>query len=722
VWTSLLVALLMAWGLRWRKSRSRAVPTSASARSVRRACVRAFAFALLWAMPIMFMFCDATPVQRIVLICTVGGMMAGGAMALATVWQAALTYAATIAAPLIVVLLASQEPMFWGLAALAGSFAFAIARTVLDRAHLTAEAFVANLRLRDQSQVISLLLKEFEESGSDWLFEVDAFMRLNRVSERCASMFNRPARELEGLKVLSLIASPEFGAVRSGALQQLYRAFRRREAFRDVLLPIVVAGESRWWSLTGRPVVDEAGAFRGLRGVGSDVTETKRAEDSVERMANFDSVTGLPNRNYMNRRLAVAVERAALDGGQFALISVDLDRFKQVNDTLGHQTGDQLLRAVADRIRGVLQENDTVARFGGDEFIILQDHLQQSAQAAAAALAQKLVSRIGLPYEIDGQRVLVGASLGIAIAFRDGVNPGELLRNSDLALYRAKAEGKGRYQFFEPEMDAEIQARRHLELDLRDALERGELTVNFQPLVETSTGAINACEALVRWNHPTRGAIPPGDFIPIAEETGLILSLGEFVLRTSCAEAATWSRNVSVAVNLSAAQFRGGDLAGLVKRILDDTGLSPQRLDLEITESMLVDDKETVLATLNELRAYGVSISLDDFGTGYSSLAYLSSFPFDKIKIDRTFVQDVSRRPDAGAIIRAITGLAATLGMCTTAEGVESVEELDWLRAHGCGEVQGYLFSAAVPAEAFRALIGVRPQKREQPKERNVAA
>ena len=721
MWSCLLSALLAAWALSWRRSRLRGAQTRASSRAIGRASLRAFVFALMWAAPFVIMFGDATAVQRIVLIATAGGMMAGGAMALATIWQASLTYAATIAAPMIAILTTSNEPMLWGLAALAASFMFVISRTVLDRARLATDAFIANLRLRDQSQVISLLLKEFEEHGSDWLFEVDASMRLIRVSERCASMFGRPAHQLEGLDVPSLIASPEYGTVRGGALRQIYRAFRRREAFRDVSLPISVRGEARWWSLTGRPIVDDSGRFVGFRGVGSDVTETKRAEASVDRIVNYDSVTGLPNRNYMNQRLAVAVARAASEGVGFALISVDLDRFKQVNDTLGHQAGDQLLRAVADRIRGALQEGDTAARFGGDEFVILHDNLQQPAQVGAATLAQTLVSRIGSPYEIGGQRVLVGASLGIAIALRDGDSASELLRNSDLALYRAKADGKGRYRFFEPQMDAEMQWRRTLELDLRDALDRGELTVNFQPLVETTTGTVNACEALVRWNHPTRGAIAPADFIPIAEETGLIMALGEFVLRTACAEAATWTRNVTVAVNLSAAQFRG-DLAGLVKTIVEETGLPPERLDLEITESMLVDNKETVLATLGKLRAFGVGISLDDLGTGYSSLTYLSSFPFDKIKIDRSFVQDVAQRPDSAAIIRAITGLAATLGICTTAEGVESVEELDWLRAHGCGEVQGYLFSAAVPAEEFRALLGMRAQTRREPIEGASAA
>jgi diguanylate cyclase (GGDEF)-like protein/PAS domain S-box-containing protein len=713
IWTALMGAHLAAWALRWRRSRSRGAQTSPVARALWRASFRGFAFALLWATPLVILFGDATAAQRIVLIATAGGMMAGGAMALATVWQASLTYAVTLAAPLMGVLLAAHEPMLWGLAALAGSFAFAIARAVLDR---------APLRLRDQSQVISLLLKDFEENASNWLFEVDASMRLTRVSERCAQMFGREPNQLEGQDVLSLIASPQYGSVRGGAMQQLYRAFRRQEAFRDVLLPISVGGERRWWSLTGRPIVDGSGAFRGFRGVGSDVTETMRGEDSAGRMANFDTVTGLPNRNYMNHRLAAAAQCSASTGARFALISLDLDPHRPSNGASGHRIDDRLLRAVADRIRGALEDCDTVARFPGGAFVILQDKLPQSAEIAAATLAQKLVARIGLPYEIDGQRVVAAPSLGIAIAPRDGESAGELLRNADLALYRAKADGKARYQFFKPEMDAEMQARRHLELDLRDALERGELTVNFQPLVETSTGAIKACEALVRWTHPTLGAIAPADFLPIAEETGLIMPLGEFVLRTACVEAASWSRIVSVAVNLSVAQFRGGDLPSLVKRVLEETGLPPERLDLEITQSMLIEDRETVLATLGKLRAQGVRISLDDFGAGYSSLDYLSSFPFDKIKIDRTFVHDVAQRPDSAAIIGAITDRAATLGICTTAEGVETIEELDWLRAHGCGEAQGYLFSAAVPAEAFRVLLGMRSQPRPKPSDKNAAA
>jgi len=352
----------------------------------------------------------------------------------------------------------------------------------------------------------------------------------------------------------------------------------------------------------------------------------------------------------------------------------------------------------------------------------LQADLRLSPEVAASALAQKLVSRIGAPYVIDGQRVLIGASAGVAIAPSDGDTADELMRNSDLALYRSKAEGKGRYSFFKPEMDTQMKSRRHLEIDLRDAIDNGQLRVHFQPLLETSTGRVTACEALVRWNHPTRGQVSPGEFIPIAEETGLIMALGEFVLRVACKEAASWSRDIAVGVNLSAAQFRRGDLAALVESVLEETGLPPARLDLEITESILIEDKEAVLTTLGRLRKLGVSISLDDFGTGYSSLAYLSSFPFDKIKIDRTFVQDVASRPDSAAIIRAITGLAATLGMCTTAEGVESVEELDWLRAHGCGEVQGYLFSAAVPAEEFRALVGIRSQPRPRLDDGSAAA
>ena len=386
---------------------------------------------------------------------------------------------------------------------------------------------------------------------------------------------------------------------------------------------------------------------------------------SITHMASHDALTGLPNRLLLHGRLGESLEKLRRGNGAFALLSVDIDRFKSVNDTLGHVTGDILLIEIARRIALCLRPMDMVARFGGDEFVILQSSQPTIDEALTRSeeLADRLVRDLGAPYEIKGHTILVGASVGIALAPTDGEQVEDLLRASDLALYQAKIQGKGCYRFFTADMNAVMQTRRVMEIDLREAVEAGRLTVAFQPQVDMKTGLIKSCEALVRWTHPLRGPVPPDEFIPLAEETGLINQIGEFVLRTACQEAASWGRDVGVAVNLSAVQFHTEDLPELVAGVLAQTGLPAHRLELEITESILIEDKDTVMQKLVALRDLGVHIALDDFGTGYSSLAYLSSFPFDKIKIDRSFVRDLTKRPDAAAIIRAILGLAHTLQM-----------------------------------------------------------
>jgi diguanylate cyclase (GGDEF)-like protein len=436
------------------------------------------------------------------------------------------------------------------------------------------------------------------------------------------------------------------------------------------------------------------------------------ARNTMARMthlASFDSLTGLPNRTLFHAQLALGLKDLRRDNGSFALLSLDLDRFKYVNDTLGHHTGDLLLVEVARRVEEALRSSDMIARFGGDEFVVMQTPGSQPVEAGA--LAERLIVAISRPYTIDGHQVLIGASVGIAMAPQDGKTVEELLRHSDVALYKAKAEGKGRFRFFKPEMNSLMQARRMMEIDLRAAIDTRQLDVYFQPLMDVSTGRISACEALVRWTHPTRGPVPPNDFIPLAEETGLIIAIGEHVLRTACKEAASWTHDLLVAVNLSSVQFRAGDLPAQIASILNETGLEAKRLELEITESILIEDKDHVMEMLTAIRSLGVRIALDDFGTGYSSLSYLSSFPFDKIKIDRSFIRDVPDRPDSAAIVRAILTLAETLEMSTTAEGVERVEELDWLREHGCDQAQGFLFSRAVPARDLALLLGMNGAK-----------
>ena len=442
-----------------------------------------------------------------------------------------------------------------------------------------------------------------------------------------------------------------------------------------------------------------------------DVSARHKAEAKVAHMAQHDALTELPNRRHLREHLQHQLHHLRATGG-FAVLCLDLDAFKGVNDTLGHPIGDRLLQAVAIRLRDTVRADDMVARLGGDEFAIIQIGMEQSDEVGA--LASRLIDVVSAPYNVDGHQVVVGLSVGIAMAPTDGSDADVLIKNADMALYRAKEEGRGTFRFFETGMDARAQARRIIELDLRAAVRNGEFELNYQPIIQVESGEITSFEALVRWRHPQRGLISPGDFIPLAESTGLIVPLGEWILRTACSDAAAWSRPVRVAVNLSPVQFKHRNLISSVMDAVTSAGLEPGRLELEITESVLLQDSDATLATLHTLREFGVRISMDDFGTGYSSLSYLRSFPFDKIKIDQSFVRELSTRGDCIAIVRAVTGLGTSLGITTTAEGVETSAQLELLRTEQCTEVQGYLFSKPRPAcevEAMLRQIGLANQR-----------
>ncbi len=436
--------------------------------------------------------------------------------------------------------------------------------------------------------------------------------------------------------------------------------------------------------------------------VAVDITERRKAEARIAYMAHHDGLTNLANRELYQQRLKEALEASAA-GKRVAVLCVDLDLFKNVNDSYGHPMGDRLLRQVADRLRSQIHGNDLAARLGGDEFAVILASVPSPNEVSG--LAAGLIKNLSAPYEIDGNEVVIGASIGIALSPGDGTTGEELLRNADLALYRAKQDGRGVHRFFEPEMDRQAQRRREMELDLRHAFVHGEFELHYQPLVDVATSRISGFESLLRWRHPEKGMIPPAEFIPVAEDIGLITSIGEWALREACNEAVKWPSEVKVAVNLSPVQFRSRHLVQVVISALANSGLSPKRLELEITESVFLAETEANLATLHQLRELGVAISMDDFGTGYSSLSYLRSFPFDKIKIDRSFVKDLAQRSDCLAIVRAISGLGRSLNITTTAEGVETVDQLDWLRAEGCNEVQGFLFSGAKPAAEVEQLL-----------------
>jgi diguanylate cyclase (GGDEF)-like protein/PAS domain S-box-containing protein len=580
-----------------------------------------------------------------------------------------------------------------------GAFSVLVVRNIqrstqaLEASAKTVEAYAQTL------QESEARFKDVAEASSDWIWECDPRLQMMFLSTRFSEVTGIAAANVLG-KTLAQFFQSDSG---NDGWTRLLQETAERHAFRDLrCLYKDASGATRVCRLAGRPSYNAGGQFVGFRGTATDITEEVEAQARASHLALHDALTGLPNRVLFRERLNAAL--ASNDGNlsRVSVICLDLDHFKEVNDTLGHGAGDVLLRQLSQRLLACVRSTDTVARLGGDEFAIIQVGVNQPLESEQ--LCRRLIEVVRAPFEIEEQELHVGVSLGIAVCEGSDNDPERLLKNADIALYRAKQAGRATYRIFEAQMDLELQERKSLEHDLRQAMLKNQLELHYQPLIDISTRKVAAVEALIRWRHPTRGIVSPIDFIPLAEETNLIVAIGEWVLETACRQALEWP-DLRVAVNLSPVQFRNRELVEVVKDVLRRTGLQPERLELEITESVLINDVSSALATLTALKELGVKIAMDDFGTGYSSLGYLNSFPFDKIKIDKSFIGGMSDKDKSGAIVKSVISLGQSLNMVTTAEGVETAEQASFLKAEGCDQLQGYFFSRPVAAEELTRFI-----------------
>jgi diguanylate cyclase (GGDEF)-like protein/PAS domain S-box-containing protein len=541
------------------------------------------------------------------------------------------------------------------------------------------------------------LLRNYEEMSAGWFWASDADGCLTYVSEHIAALFGRTSVQLRGQTMTELFRSSEEDSKRQ---RNLPFVMARKTRFDGLAVHCVTEIAEDWWEIAGQPQIDAEGNFIGFAGYGVDITSQRATEQENSKLAMYDELTGLANRRRMGELLENALAAAKAQRSACSVMLIDLDRFKQVNDTLGHPAGDALLKQVAERLVRVVGNAERVCRLGGDEFQILLPGKEDRGELGM--LANQIITMLSQPYAVNGSRCIIGASVGVAVYPYDGANSEEVIRNADLALYAAKGSGRGRFRFFASDLLQSAEDRRVLEHDLHDALDRGEMELNYQPFVDATTNTVKGCEALIRWNHPDRGRISPALFIPIAEEANLIPKLGEWALRRACEDAAGWPGELRVAVNVSPIQFADEGLPTLIESALANSGLDPERLELEITESVFLNDGPQTHEMFAALKGLGVRLSLDDFGTGYSSLGYLKSAPFDKIKIDQSFVRGATEPGSRNkAIITAIVVLARALDMETTAEGIESMDQLAMIRELEVSHVQGYVYSKPVDNAAF---------------------
>jgi diguanylate cyclase (GGDEF)-like protein/PAS domain S-box-containing protein len=644
---------------------------------------------LIWIVPIIFFTTLSGPLERVELWAVLSMLMVVSAVVLPAVPLGTVLFNAVVGAVATISFVIAHQYVM-GFVAVVFVAILAVGAVGNTRTFLCAR--VAEAGVAEKSEVVSLLLREFEEGEADWLWQIDTSRRVRAVSPRFAFALGMDPEDIDGMPFLQLVAGAawETGQFPS-SLHDLAERLKRRENFSNVLVRVTIKGENRWWELSGTPKLTEDGVFDGFRGVGSDVTQQRESSDKIAYMARYDTLTGLPNRMMLTEALGEAMGYAEKWRTRCAFLMLDLDRFKAVNDTLGHLVGDQMLARVSERLKKLMTENELCGRLGGDEFaIVIRD---ASDIERINRVANAIIESLSQPYEIDHHTLYVGVSIGSAIGPRDGSTVETLMRNADLALYRSKDGGGGQHCCYEPSLHAHAEERRKLEFSLRRALERNEFVLYYQPVVDSTTEQVLSFEALLRWQSEEHGMVSPVKFIPLAEDTRLIVPIGEWVLRKACQDAMDWPNHIKVAVNVSGEQLLDANFSASVVGALAMSGLPAHRLEIEVTESIFVRDAATARAALERVMALGCGVSLDDFGTGYSSLGYLRKLRFTTIKVDRSFVQGAATgNPESLAIIRAVVAMADSLEMSTTAEGVENEDELAMIRKLGCDKIQGYYF------------------------------
>lgn len=694
------------WTLYVRRRRKRLansnVARTASRQKYRRVIREVATFSILWAMLPMLTYPHVGVAEQGVVLAVMTGVMGGGVLSFYIIPRAMLIWLTFTAIGSGAALLLEGSVTSFGVLGLLIVYSAALIQRGLLMARTFADAHLAKIEVSEQSETIGILLREFSENTRDWLWEfsADGKVMLGRQQFENAlgvSFGNVKAESAE----LPNIASGEV-SLNWRSLELLQAALERNSGFRDIVIQAKGIDCNNWVSLSGKPILDSSGKITGFRGVASNITRRKQDEERIAYLAHNDALTGLVNRENFSIALQEKYNTQNLNNS-WAILYLDLDGFKSVNDQEGHHTGDKLLVAVASRLKTLVSDRDIVARLGGDEFAILCN--SATTVQSLSKLAEELIKELSKPYAIEQLSLDVGVSIGVAIGPKDGKDPYTLMNNADLALYRAKAEGKGTFRLYELEMDEIVKERRSLENDLREALRNEELSVSYQPLICAKDGKTSGFEALARWSHPERGEISPSDFIPIAEGLGIIPAIGKWVLTQACCAAAEWPEHLTVAVNLSPQQFQSRQIVSDVVEALKISKLKPSRLELEITEGLFMENTDEVLFVLRELKGMGIGIAMDDFGTGYSSLSYIMKFPFDKLKIDRSFILSLEDDGVGRNVLEVITKLGDVLNLSVTAEGVETMEQLEMLQGMNCTHYQGYYFGEAFAQEEMAAYL-----------------